>query len=103
MQRVFLRPDGPVFCPECETDLDEQLGVCPACRWDRSWITAELLSQHQSDETFSERYRGTPFDSQLTIESSAATGVERGRVFVIVGLLAVLVLMALLVDAFAIV
>src|SRR5688572_18187142 len=22
------------YCPECETELDQTTGVCPACRWD---------------------------------------------------------------------
>jgi uncharacterized Zn finger protein (UPF0148 family) len=78
------------YCPECETDLDQATGICPACRWDPTMAALEAKSQPAGPEmSLTERYRGTQYD--ITLQQAAfddATHVSRGRAFVLVGLVA---------------
>jgi hypothetical protein len=78
------------YCPECETDLDGNTGICPACRWDPLTATDMRTASaiKTAEMSLTERYRGTAYD--LVLQSDAAshqTGVSRGRVLVIVGLI----------------
>ncbi|MEX1334395.1 MAG: hypothetical protein AB1Z66_03760 [Candidatus Limnocylindrales bacterium] len=78
------------YCPECETELDITTGICPACRWDPMVARTITQPQAESEPTMSltERYRGTRFDvasQQAMIEDH---GVSRGRVFVLMALVA---------------
>jgi hypothetical protein len=81
------------YCPECETDLDPGTGICPACRWDPLLSPGALTRRNvrPQDMSLSERYRGTPYGLALEPEilsgPVATTGVSRGRVFVIGGLI----------------
>ena len=78
------------YCPECETELDQEAGICPACRWDPYLMAPKPTKQPKLEGSISERYRGTPYDSQwLEVAASQGTGVSRGRVFVITAMLAV--------------
>jgi predicted ATP-dependent serine protease len=79
------------YCPECETDLDRSTGICPACRWDPLIATdvRTVKNTRPPEMSLTERYRGTPYD--LSLMSEAATtraAVSRGRVFVLLGLVA---------------
>jgi len=78
------------YCPECETDLDRFTGICPACRWDPLLSTdvRTVKTTKPAEMSLTERYRGTPYD--FSLQSEAATqhsGVSRGRVLVVVGLI----------------
>ena len=78
------------YCPECETDLDGNTGICPACRWDpRAATDVRATSATKPTEiSLTERYRGTAYD--FVLQSDAAShqaGISRGRVLVIVGLI----------------
>jgi hypothetical protein len=79
------------YCPECETELDQSTGVCPACRWDPYLIAPKPTKVAKSEGSIAERYRGTPYDSQWQIVAadSGSSGISRARVFVITMMLAV--------------
>lgn len=87
------------YCPECETDLDEATGICPACRWDpqgaveSSGVRISRMAP-VSELSLTERYRGTAYD--LSMLSGAIgeprTGVSRARTLVIIGLAGAVVL-----------
>jgi len=76
------------YCPDCETELDQATGICPACRWDPMIARTSAVSQFQEQElSLTERYRGTEFD--ITLEQMSMherSGVSRGRAFVVVAL-----------------
>lgn len=81
------------YCPECETELDQATGICPACRWNPTAIALAAQPQHQEPElSLTERYRGTEYDftlEQAAIDEavmSASSGFSRGRAFVLVAL-----------------
>ena len=85
------------YCPECETDLDQTTGICPACRWD-PLLSTETQTEEMEPEpqlSLTERYRGSDYDlsvDELAMDPLAAgrtnSGVSRGRAFVIVSLIA---------------
>jgi hypothetical protein len=81
------------YCPECETDLDAGTGICPACRWDPLLSPGAVTRKNvrPPDMSLSERYRGTPYG--LAVEpdgfanpAQATSGISRGRLIVIGGL-----------------
>ena len=78
------------YCPECETELDQNTGICPACRWDPIVVAKAIQPEPQDAEmSLTERYRGTQYD--ITLQQAAfsdATSMSRGRTFVIVALVA---------------
>ena len=82
------------YCPECETELDQATGICPACRWDP--MVAHVAAVAQDNEpglSLTERYRGTRFNvmnEQVTMQEQA--GFSKGRAVVIVGLVAGVIL-----------
>lgn len=79
------------YCPECETDLDPSTGICPACHWDpliSTDVRTVRATQHP-EMSLTERYRGTQYDFMLQSEMAGSpAGVSRGRLFVLVGLVA---------------
>ena len=81
------------YCPQCETDLDQATGICPACRWDPAAAAraAQILQAAQDDGpqlSLTERYRGTRFDHSVGQVAVSDSGVSRGRAFVAVALIA---------------
>jgi hypothetical protein len=80
------------FCPHCETQLDEATGICPACRWDP--LSEPEPAAPEPVLSLSERYRGTPYDSnaataQLAAEDARPAGVApKAKLLLIVGVLA---------------
>lgn len=73
-------------CPDCETELDQSSGICPACRWD------PILSIQQPElpelpTSLTERYRGSELDSGWSSTTVRGSTVSRGRALVILGLL----------------
>lgn len=78
------------YCPECETELDQATGICPACRWDPTIAALAARTEPVEPEvSLTERYRGTQYD--ITLHQAAfndATHVSRGRAFVLLGLVA---------------
>ena len=77
------------YCPECETELDQEAGICPACRWDPYIVAPKPTKIAKLEGSISERYRGTPYDSQWQEAVASSSSVSRGRVFVITAMLAV--------------
>jgi hypothetical protein len=79
------------YCPECETELDQTTGVCPACRWDPYLMAPKPTKVQKFEGSISDRYRGTPYDSQWQVAAAAqsGSGISRARVFVITMMLAV--------------
>jgi hypothetical protein len=78
------------YCPECETELDQTTGICPACRWDPYAVATQTAARPEAPTSISERYRGTPYDPSWDgAVARHSAGVSRGRVLVIGGLLGV--------------
>lgn len=77
------------ICPECETELDQSTGVCPACRWDPDVVAPRPTKVPRVTGSISERYRGTPYDTRWDVVASSGPAVSRARVFVITALLMV--------------
>lgn len=77
------------YCPECETELDQATGICPACRWD-PLLSAARRSQAPVEPPMSltERYRGTPYDIQAKAMPKRSDHLSRGRLFVVVAMVA---------------
>ena len=99
MQQATRAPSWPAICPECETELEEVAGVCPACYWVRSWAAAPSQFEPPDDTSFTERYGGPADELQEALAGN--TPIARGRVFVIVVLIVVvLVAVGLIVDPF---
>jgi hypothetical protein len=92
------------YCPECETDLDQTTGICPACRWDPVIAANAIqLEAPEPEMSLTERYRGTQYDVSLQGEvSQTQTGVSKGRAFVLVGLIAGIALYGVAISAFGI-
>jgi hypothetical protein len=77
------------FCPQCETDLDPRTGACPACRWSPFTHPSLTPSEPRSTMSLTERYRGTQWESPLApYPVSESSSISRGRVFVLVALVA---------------
>lgn len=93
------------YCPDCETELDQATGICPACRWDPMIARTLVTPEAQEPEiSLTERYRGTQFD--VTLEQASmhdAAGVSRGRSFVLVALIAGVALYGVVISASGIV
>lgn len=89
------------YCPECETELDQATGICPACRWDPTVAALAARSQVQEPEmSLTERYRGTQYD--ISLQQAAfndATSVSRGRAFVLMALVACVALYGVVIGA----
>jgi hypothetical protein len=78
------------YCPECETELDQTTGVCPACRWDPYLVAPKPTKVPKFEGSIADRYRGTPYDSQWqTAAAERSPGISRARVFVITMMLGV--------------
>lgn len=90
MQNVLSISSMPMTCPECETELDQVSGVCPACRWDTSRVAAPVDSQDAADETYTDRYRGTAHHHQMSFGEANDEGTMRARAFLIVAMVGLL-------------
>ena len=77
------------YCPECETELDQEAGICPACRWDPYRVAPKPTKVATFEGSISDRYRGTPYDSSWQEVAATSSSISRGRVFVITAMLAV--------------
>jgi hypothetical protein len=80
------------FCPHCETQLDDETGICPACRWDP--LDVEPEPEPEARISLVERYRGTEYDTSLSVSVTAQRPsghpFARGLAVLAVTLLAVL-------------
>ncbi len=77
------------YCPECETELDQATGICPACRWDP--IVAQNVAaplQEEPEMSLTERYRGTNYDISAVELIDEGPSVPKARAFVLVALIA---------------
>mgnify|MGYP001552408895 CR=1 FL=1 len=76
------------YCPECETELDVTTGICPACRWDPLTVKPTVRPVEDDGMSLTERYRGTRFDvtsQQAAVEDNVGS---RGRLFIVMSLVA---------------
>lgn len=93
------------YCPECETELDVTTGICPACRWDPHMartVSAPLRYEEKAQTmSLTERYRGTSYDISIQ-QAAVGDQVSRGRLFVVVGLVAGVVLYGGVISAMGI-
>lgn len=82
------------FCPHCETQLDAETFICPACRWD-PLAPSEETHQPDAGLSLTERYRGTQYSSSpvaapVLARHQPTVHASRVRTFVIVGFVALL-------------
>jgi hypothetical protein len=87
-------------CPQCETELDQASGICPACRWDAalaSHVTATAPTE--DDVSFSERYRGTEYHHLMATINESEEGPGRTRLLLVVGLFGILGLFYFILDS----
>ena len=83
------------FCPHCETQLDAETFICPACRWDP--LATPEAAQAPAQPSIMERYRGTEYDMGWDAAAASATTpapvsrtAHRVRTIVVVAFIAVL-------------
>ena len=84
------------FCPHCETQLDAETFICPACRWDPLAVSEAVAAPAQG--SLMDRYRGTEYDpgdwapdmNTTTLTMPVSKSANRVRTIVVVAFLAVL-------------
>jgi len=76
------------YCPDCETELDQSTGICPACRWDPLLAVQQPALLTEREMSLTEKYRGTQYDPHPELAMAGNSGISRGRAFVIMGLVA---------------
>jgi len=83
------------FCPHCETQLDAETFICPACRWDP--LATPEAAPAAAQPSIMDRYRGTEYDmgwgsASASTAASAPAGksANRVRTIVVVAFIAIL-------------
>ena len=84
-------------CPRCASTVNETEGLCRHCGWNVAYLVRPR--QAQRSVSYTERYRGTIYDSRPTLELAHDDGPTRGRMLVALGALAVASLFVLIVVA----
>ena len=75
--------------------MSDPEGLRQQCGWSAPYLVRRPTAKKR-DVSFSERYRGTVYDSRVTLEVTPQGGIARGRTFVAVGAFAVATLVALI-------
>jgi hypothetical protein len=83
------------FCPHCETQLDAETFICPACRWDPLAVPETVAAPAQG--SLMDRYRGTEYDpgdwapslDAASLSIPVSKSANRVRTIVIVAFVAV--------------
>lgn len=83
-------------CPRCATQLDPATSICGSCLWSASYFVRSKPPTKR-DMSFAERYRGTEYEVQQTSAAFSDTGIARGRMFVMVALVATFSLFGLVI------
>jgi hypothetical protein len=78
-------------CPQCASVLDASTALCRRCGWSAPYLVRQRPAR-AVEMSFSERYRGTEFDSRPIIAAAPRGEVAKCRVFVIVSSVALLAL-----------
>ena len=100
MQYAYTLSASAKTCPQCETELDQASGICPACRWDAalaSQVTATAPTE--DDGSFTERYRGTEYHHLMATINASEEGPGRTRLLLLVGLVGILGLFYFILDS----
>ena len=84
-------------CPRCAKTVNETEGFCRQCGWKVAYVLRPRETQRSV--SYTERYRGTVYDSRPTLEVVDGPGVTRGRMLVAVGAVAVASLFGLILLA----
>ena len=89
------------YCPDCETELDQATGICPACRWDPMVAKTIAVPQEKEPEmSLTERYRGTTYDVAMEqLASYERASNSRGRAFILISLAVGVGLYALVISS----
>jgi hypothetical protein len=81
----------PTTCPRCRSMLDASVALCRSCGWSAPYLVRRQTAR-RAEMTFTERYRGTEYESMAFVVVAPRVAVARGRVFVIVSAMALLAL-----------
>jgi hypothetical protein len=73
----------PTTCPRCASDLDLAESLCARCGWNAPYLVRRHAPR-RADASFTERYRGTAYDSRPLVAVAPDPEIARGRMFVIV-------------------
>jgi hypothetical protein len=76
--------------------MDAFEGLCRTCGWFAPYIVRHKSNAKQV-ASFSERYRGTIYDSRPSVVTVVEGGLSRGRMIVGMGFVAVLALFGMIV------
>lgn|GEM_PF-3308581 len=84
------------FCPHCETQLDAETFICPACRWDP--LSTPQTEERGPELSLMERYRGTQYDpgnwagaaASATMTPPVSKTAHRVRTIVAVAIIAII-------------
>jgi hypothetical protein len=81
----------PTTCPRCRSMLDASMALCRSCGWSAPYLVRRQAAP-RAEMTFTERYRGTEYESAPFVVVAPRAGVARGRIFVIMSAVALLAL-----------
>ena len=85
-------------CPRCGATVREPEGACPQCGWSAPYLVRPRIKTDQK-VSFTERYRGTVYDSHVAVEMASGGGITRARTFLAIGFAAVATLFGLILTA----
>jgi hypothetical protein len=85
-------------CPRCAATVRESQGSCPQCGWSAPYLVRPRGRTEQK-VSYTERYRGTIYDSGVAVEVAPGGGITRARTFLAIGAAAVATLFGLILTA----
>ena len=85
-------------CPRCTATVRKPEGPCPECGWSAPYLDRPR-GKADPKVSYTERYRGTIYDSHVAVEMARDGGITRARAFVAVGFAAVATLFGVILMA----
>jgi hypothetical protein len=72
-------------CPDCETQLDQHSGICPACRWDPI-LSVEPIYGYEPESALAERYDVSDLVANWSTAAASRSPISRSRAVILFGL-----------------